>query len=77
MDNVQKTAVTDYNAPSSEPFRLHLQEFYFATEQYYLLYEGLLWFVETCNSQGLRKAFIEFLKLFLTVIHQSAYLNVQ
>jgi hypothetical protein len=23
MDNVQKTAFTDYNAPSSEPFRLH------------------------------------------------------
>jgi hypothetical protein len=26
MDKVQKkTAFTDYNAPSSEPFRLHLQ----------------------------------------------------
>jgi hypothetical protein len=24
MDDVQKNAVTDYNAPSSEPFRLHL-----------------------------------------------------
>jgi hypothetical protein len=24
MDNVQKNAITDYNAPSSEPFRLHL-----------------------------------------------------
>jgi hypothetical protein len=23
MDNAQKTAFTDYNAPSSEPFRLH------------------------------------------------------
>jgi hypothetical protein len=24
MDKVQKTAFTDYNTPSSEPFRLHL-----------------------------------------------------
>jgi hypothetical protein len=24
MDKVQKTAFTGYNAPSSEPFRLHL-----------------------------------------------------
>jgi hypothetical protein len=24
MDSVQKNAVTDYNAPSSETFRLHL-----------------------------------------------------
>jgi hypothetical protein len=23
MDKVQKTAFTDYNAPSSDPFRLH------------------------------------------------------
>jgi hypothetical protein len=28
MDNVQKNAITDYNAPSSEPFRLHLQAIY-------------------------------------------------
>jgi hypothetical protein len=25
MDNDQKTAFADYNAPSSEPFRLHLK----------------------------------------------------
>jgi hypothetical protein len=24
MDKVQKTTFTDYNTPSSEPFRLHL-----------------------------------------------------
>jgi hypothetical protein len=24
MDNAQKNTFTDYNAPSSEPFRLHL-----------------------------------------------------
>jgi hypothetical protein len=24
MDNVQKNAITDYNSPSSEPFRLQL-----------------------------------------------------
>jgi hypothetical protein len=24
MDNVQKNTITDYNAPSSEPFTLHL-----------------------------------------------------
>jgi hypothetical protein len=26
MDKVQKTAFTDYNAPSSEPFRLHFEK---------------------------------------------------
>jgi hypothetical protein len=26
MDNVQKNAITNYKAPSSEPFRLHLCE---------------------------------------------------
>jgi hypothetical protein len=25
MDKIQKTAFTDYNAPLSEPFRLHLK----------------------------------------------------
>jgi hypothetical protein len=41
MDNVQKTAITDYNAPLSEPFRLHLYNqlrflsflFYLKTEE--------------------------------------------
>jgi hypothetical protein len=28
MDNVQKNAFTDYNAPSSEPFTLHLYNQY-------------------------------------------------
>jgi hypothetical protein len=28
MDNVQKTAFTDYNAPSSETFRLHLPKYF-------------------------------------------------
>jgi hypothetical protein len=32
MDNVQKNAITDYNAPSSEPFRLHLVHFYQTTQ---------------------------------------------
>jgi hypothetical protein len=27
MDNVQKNTITDYNAPSPEPFRLHLNSF--------------------------------------------------
>jgi hypothetical protein len=29
MDKVQKTSFTDYNAPSSEPFRLHLNDVLF------------------------------------------------
>jgi hypothetical protein len=28
MDSVQKNAVTDYNTPSSEPFRLQLQNYF-------------------------------------------------
>jgi hypothetical protein len=28
MDNAQKNAITDYKAPSSEPFRLHYVDVY-------------------------------------------------
>jgi hypothetical protein len=40
MDNVQKTAFTDYNAPSSEPFRL-VNFFFPEIEIVYLFVKGI------------------------------------
>jgi hypothetical protein len=56
MDKVQKTAFTDYNAPSSEPFRIHFYlmfgtfEFQFLAQKHAIL-TRFSWFTSVIQGK--------------------------